>query len=57
MAPPHPSTRETSQIGLLLGRGELVIRGADLYAADHPSPGLRLIPRCNAVGMGFLEPP
>ena len=44
-------------LGLLLGRGEFVIREAELLAAHQPSPGLRLRPHCPAVGLGFPEPP
>ena len=43
--------------GLLLGRGELVIREAELFAAHQPSPGLRSQGHCPANGPGFPESP
>ena len=43
--------------GLLLGCGELVIREAELLAAHHPSPGLRLQGHCRVEGLGFPESP
>ena len=43
--------------GLLLGRGELVIREAELLAAHQLSPDLRLRPHFPAVGLGFPESP
>jgi hypothetical protein len=43
--------------GLLLGRGDLVIREAELLAAHQHSPGLRLQGHCPANRLGVPEPP
>jgi hypothetical protein len=49
VAPPR------STFGRGKGGGELVIREAELRAAHHPSPGLRLQGHCPAKGAGFPE--
>ena len=40
--------------GLLLGRGQLVIREAELLATHQPEPGLRLQSNCRVNRSGFL---
>jgi hypothetical protein len=42
---------------LLLSRGELVIREAELLAAHQVSPDLRSQNYCPANGLGFPESP
>ena len=42
-------------LGLLLGRGELVIREAKLLASYQPSPGQRSGTHCPVDGLGFPE--
>ncbi len=44
-------------IALLLGLGQLAIREAELLAANHPSPGIRLQRHCCVDVPGFPETP
>ena len=44
-------------LGLLLGRGQLVIREAELLATHQPCPGLRLQAHCRVDRLGFPESP
>ena len=44
-------------LGLLLGRGELVIREAELLGAHQPSPGLRLRRNFRVDDLGFPVSP
>jgi hypothetical protein len=44
-------------LGLLLGRGELVVREAKLVTANLPSPGSRSQDYSPVAGLGFPESP
>jgi len=55
MAPPTPSQKEKLLLGLLLNRGELVIRETELPVKHQPNPGLRSQNHCPVNGLGLIE--
>ena len=44
-------------LGLLLGRGQLVVREAELLAAHQSCLGLRSRDHCPSISLDFPEPP